>query len=266
MSASNTDITASITDSRGQVATASVTIEIYDYEPPKINAFTAHRCNQNGTDNNAGAYFLAVYDIVVSPLGNQNTLTNALKVKYKKRSASSYTTAQKTPAAYTEADAFSPIAVDTNSTYNLVLELTDDFGTTSVELVLPTAATRMNWGPGENGGIAIGKVNEYDKMLEIAAGWTLTIGGKEIKPVLTPSAAFAIPASGSSVSYDMDGLTADHEVARWNFSTSAENSPPVSLTLVTYDGYFTVTNNGGTTSETIRPVFVFPAAVVLSAH
>ena len=88
--------------------------------------------------------------------------------------------------------------------------------------------------------------------------------------VLTPSAAFAIPASGSSVSYDLTGLTADHELVRWNFADSgtpiAENAPPVDLTWTTAAGYFTITNNGGTTTATMRPVFALPAAIAISAH
>lgn len=84
--------------------------------------------------------------------------------------------------------------------------------------------------------------------------------------IMTPSAAFAIPASGSSVSYDMDGLTVDHELLRWNFSSSAENSPPASLQWDTYAGYFTITNNGGTTAETIKPVFGIPVGKTITTH
>ena len=84
--------------------------------------------------------------------------------------------------------------------------------------------------------------------------------------ILTPTAAFAIPASGASVSYDMDGLTEDHELVRWNFSASAENQPPVDLQWDTYNGYFTVSNTGGTTAESIRPVFAVPAAKATINH
>ena len=86
--------------------------------------------------------------------------------------------------------------------------------------------------------------------------------------VLTATAvtAFTIPSSGSSISKNLNGLTADHELLRWNFSSSAENSPPVDLTWTTYSGYFTITNNGGTTSETIRPTFVKPTAKALTNH
>lgn len=84
--------------------------------------------------------------------------------------------------------------------------------------------------------------------------------------ILAAASAFAIPASGSSVSYNMTGLTSDHRLVLWNFSASAENSPPADLKWDTYSGYFTITNNGGTTAETITPVFVNPKAVALSSH
>ena len=84
--------------------------------------------------------------------------------------------------------------------------------------------------------------------------------------VLQPSAALSIPASGTSASYNLSGMTADHVLTAWNFSASAENCPPVKLQWATYSGYFTITNAGGTTSETIKPVFVIPAQRATSAH
>ena len=205
-SASNTGITATITDSRGQTATETATIQIYDYAAPMINAFTAHRCNGDGTDNNAGAYMAVVYDIEVTPLGNQNAKT--LTVKYKKIADQNYQTAAITLSSYTEAGTSQPIAVDTNSTYNVQLVLEDDFATgqsaAMAALVLPTASTRMNWGAGENGGIAIGKVNEYDKTLEVADDWevriggTLTIAGKTILDLIYPVGSIYMSVNSTS--------------------------------------------------------------------
>lgn len=169
LSADNTSITARIVDSRGQVATASITIEIYDYTAPQINSLAVHRCKADGTDDNTGAYFAVNYSITVTPLGNVNSKT--LTAKYKKQSAQSYSSQNIPLASYSETSVSAPIAADTNATYNVRIELADDFGTTVFELKLPTASTRMNWGAGVNGGIAIGKVSEYDKTLEIADGW-----------------------------------------------------------------------------------------------
>jgi hypothetical protein len=81
---------------------------------------------------------------------------------------------------------------------------------------------------------------------------------------LTPSAAFSIPAAGSSVSYSMAGMTASHILTHWNFLSSPENAPPVNLSWTTANGSFTITNNGGTTSETIRPVFELPIYVSIT--
>lgn len=91
-------------------------------------------------------------------------------------------------------------------------------------------------------------------------------GDVTVHEVIGVAAAFAIPASGASVSYDLDGITSDHELVRWNFSSSAENQPPVDLEWTTYDGYFTITNTSGTTSESIRPVFVLPTALAATTH
>ena len=82
--------------------------------------------------------------------------------------------------------------------------------------------------------------------------------------MLTPSAAFSIPSAGNSVRYNMTGITTDHVLTHWNFSSSPENAPPVDLTWTTDDGYFTITNNGGTTAETIKPVFELPTTVSIT--
>lgn len=84
--------------------------------------------------------------------------------------------------------------------------------------------------------------------------------------VLIPSESIAIPAQGSSVSKNMTGLTANHVLVAWNFSLSSENLPPVDLSWTTYNGYFTITNNSGTTSETIKPVFAVPVSVAVTNH
>ena len=85
--------------------------------------------------------------------------------------------------------------------------------------------------------------------------------------VIQSSTAFTIPSAGASKSYDMAGLTANHILVAWNFSSSAENSPPADLECTTYSGYFTVTNNGGAPgAETMQPVFAIPTAIAITTH
>lgn len=71
-----------------------------------------------------------------------------------------------------------------------------------------------------------------------------------------------IPSSGQSSTWTIPGLTANHRLVVWGFSSSGENAPPCNLSWETgynnVENQFRVTNDGGTTSETIRPIFVLP--------
>ena len=91
-------------------------------------------------------------------------------------------------------------------------------------------------------------------------------GGGGAPEVIAAETAFAIPAAGSSTVKDMTGITSAHVLLLWNFSVSPENVPPADLQWSTASGSFTITNNSGTTSETIQPVFALPTAVAVSNH
>lgn len=124
-----------------------------------------------------------------------------------------------------------------------------------------------DWAEESGGG---GGTTDYDDLTDKPSINGITLAGNKVtadlKINLSPNSAFAIPAENSTGVYDMPGLTAAHEVALWNFSVSAENCPPADLECNTYNGYFTITNNGGTTSETIKPVFVVPTDVLYISH
>jgi hypothetical protein len=89
-------------------------------------------------------------------------------------------------------------------------------------------------------------------------GDILISGNIKDNRILQATSALPIPSAGSTATGYIIGLTSDHQLVRWNFSSSAENVPPADLDWETYDGYFTITNNGGTTSESITPVFFLP--------
>lgn len=79
-----------------------------------------------------------------------------------------------------------------------------------------------------------------------------------LKQVIAVASTIAIPASGNSQETTVNGLTANHQLIRWNFSASEENYPPCDLTWTTATNSFTITNTSGETSETIKPVFAVP--------
>lgn len=128
----------------------------------------------------------------------------------------------------------------------------DSTGGTKVVATAFTGATSSTAG-------AIGLVpapasGDHEKFLRGDGTWATASGGGG-SALLTPSAAFSIPGEGTSVTYSMTGMTANHELIRWNFSNSAENAPPVSLEWTTGEGYFTILNTSGDTNETMKPVF-----------
>ena len=238
-------------DSRGQVATATATIQIYDYTSPQINSLAVHRCKADGTDDNTGAYFAVDYSITVTALGNHNSKT--LTAKYKKQSAQSYASQDIPLASYSETSVSAPIAADTNATYNVRIELSDDFGTTVFELKLPTASTRMNWGAGVNGGIAIGKVSEYDKTLEIADGWH--VKGQGFFDAVYPVGSIYMSVNSADPSTLFGGTWEQLEdtfllAAGTNHaagSTGGEETHTLTVDeMPTHDGHLTSTASGGT--------------------
>lgn len=174
VSTGNTAVSGRIVDSRGVSSnTAQQTITILPYSPPQITSFTIHRCNQDGTLNDQGAYCRVDYSVEVSPLNNHNSKT--LVARYKKRSAETYTDQAVTLSTYAQTG-YAVVPADTNDTYDIQLALTDDFGSVAIDLQLSTAFATMNFKSGGDG-IAIGKVAEFSKMLELAAGWKLAIDG-----------------------------------------------------------------------------------------
>ena len=140
-------------------------------------------------------------------------------------------------------------------------------GGTSGTVLTKNSATDydVTWGSLPEGIPSGGSAGAFLKK-NSATDYDVTWGTVNIDNVIKVTTAIAIPASGSSASYNVTGLTANHELIRWNFSSSAENWPPVNLTVTTYAGYFTIQNTSGTTSETIKPMFAIPVNVTATSR
>ena len=76
--------------------------------------------------------------------------------------------------------------------------------------------------------------------------------------IMTVESPVPLPAEGYAALKSMPGLTPDPQLVLRNFSSSPENSPPINLRWTTYTDGFLINNLGGTTDETIKPVFVLP--------
>lgn len=269
LTSTSVSVVCTVTDTRGRTASETFTLTVMDYAKPVLTGIAIFRCDAQGEEAEDGTHYSAKATLTYSSLDGQNipTFTSAAAA-----SGGGYG-AEETLTSGTVHISTAQISAD--ATYMVRITATDSLGNTAVYYQsLPTRKWAMKFRPTGNG-VAFGKAAEYNNTFEITEDWEFRVHGKEINTLVqdkvadtvkSPSAAFAIPASGASVSYDLDGITSDHELVRWNFSTSAENQPPVDLQWDTYDGYFTITNEGGTTSESIQPVFVLPTAKAIIAR
>lgn len=163
-------ITAKVTDKRGRSGSASQNITVLDYNAPQIKLLSVSRCNSNGVANDQGEYAKVILSSSVAALNNKNTATYVLQ--YKKHSAASYTSVTLTGLAnkYTVSnysDSQCIFKAESGSTYDVILKVTDKFGSTIKETTLSTAVTIMHWGAKGNS-IAFGKISEFENFMEIA--------------------------------------------------------------------------------------------------
>ena len=158
-------IMATATDSRGYVGTTSITINVLDYTKPKINIFTVERSDASGTVSESGGSLKVNYDVaysnIIGPNGSNTISTN---IKYKKKDETDYTSVQVTNLSGTKVLAD---AVDINYTYDVLLEVSDSFNTTTVSTIISTAFTLLDFNSSGKG-MAIGKVSEEPNKVEIA--------------------------------------------------------------------------------------------------
>lgn len=160
-------LTVTVTDSRGRTASASKTVDVIEYAQPKITAMTIKRSNSSGGSNSGGAYLTVTFSTSLSSIDGKNSAL--YQVKYKKKTASSYSTA--TVSAYTNIFAVSSgtytFSADTASSYDVILVASDDFG--SVEKSGTGASITKIFSLLAKGlGMGIGKVAELENTLEIA--------------------------------------------------------------------------------------------------
>lgn len=177
VNAAQNTVTGRIVDSRGQAATDTETVTVLPYTVPLINAISVHRCQQDGTLDDGGAYCRVDYDVDITALNNHNSKT--LKVGIKKVTDANYTETTVTLSAYS-ATGYVVVAANTEFSHDVRISLIDDFSTTVYDTQISSAYVRpLNFRTGGLG-IGIGKVSEYDKTVDLAADWTLLKNGQPV--------------------------------------------------------------------------------------
>ena len=154
------NVTVTVTDSRGRTASTTKSITVIAYAAPKIISFQGFRCLQDGTENYEGTYLNAAVNFSISPVSNKNTASYT--VEYKLTSATTWT-ALTSGTVYALNDSIISASglFSLDSSYDIRLSVKDYFTTVRSTLEIPTAFTLLDFNASGRG-VAFGKVSEFD--------------------------------------------------------------------------------------------------------
>lgn len=179
-------ISARVKDNRDRWSdNKEVTKTVLDYAPPAIQKLTVKRCDADGEENDQGENVQVTFSASVTNLSGKNTPKYILK--YKKSSQSEYTPIDLSSTyagVYTITDGQKIFAADSGSSYDITLEVSDNF-TADKPITRSTSAstgfTIMHW-RADGTGMGIGKVGEERNTLDI--GMQTRLDGGLLYPIL----------------------------------------------------------------------------------
>ena len=160
-------VTVTVTDSRGRIASKTVSITVLAYSPPQITHFECSRCGDaNGSANANGQYLKVTFGYSVSPLNNKNKASYLLKYSvYDDGKWGGLTSG--TQYTYSGTYISATAILNTASTYQIGLVVTDSFGTASFYKEIGTAVRLLSYIV-KRFAIAIGKIPEIDNIFDVA--------------------------------------------------------------------------------------------------
>ena len=155
------NVTVTVTDSRGRTATTTKSITVIAYTAPKITSFQGFRCLADGTENYEGTYINAAVKFSISAVGDKNT--KSYSIEYKKTSATAWTALANGSVYSLNQSIISASGVfSIDSSYDIRLSVTDYFGTVRSTFEIPTAFTLLDFNASGKG-LAFGKVSRSEE-------------------------------------------------------------------------------------------------------
>lgn len=181
-------ISVTATDSRGKSTTASSqSISVIAYNNPVITALSAQRTDSSGNATSNGSYIKVTFSATATNLNSKNTTT--FQVKYKKKSANSYTTT--TLPSYQNKYSVSGgsyiFQAETSSGYDIQLIVVDKFKTVIAQTSGSSVLKVFSFFK-KGLGIAFGKVAEKEGVADfdwtIHANKGLLVNGTDINAMI----------------------------------------------------------------------------------
>jgi len=199
--------TATVTDSRGRSVNKTVPITVRPYEQPQLKDYSAQRSDVTGSAQDDGQYINIKMDACsYSTVNSKNTATAT--ARWRAVGTTSWSSATTLSGwASPGGTTLGAGAISNNLSYEVQLTFADYFITQSAIVVVPTAYTTMDFKAGGRG-VAIGKVSEYDDLLDVGmdarfrgvATFDNPISGLiNVSERTYPTTAITATAGGSSV-------------------------------------------------------------------
>lgn len=240
-------VTVTATDSRGRTVSKTVSITVLAYSPPQITHFECIRCGDaNGSANTNGQYLKVTFGYSVSPLNNKNQANCLLKY-------SVYDDGKwgglisRTEYTYSGTYISATAILNTASTYQVGLVVTDSFGTASFYKEIGTAVRLLSYIV-KRFALAIGKIPEIDNMLDVALE---TIFRKKV----TMNSDLAVTGQSSfkgTVSHDGATVCNDTLYANGNINANRDIGVGGNMWFNQNNGILFVTRNDGVQLEAIN--------------
>lgn len=142
-------ITFEVTDSRGRKATATNTINVIAYSPPRINNLTAERANSSGTIDDEGTHALIKYNVAISPVGNKNTKSFILRYRQNGTDSWQSITLANTNYSYNTSRVIGPLNVD--YAFDVQLVVKDYFDEILLTEIVQSTFTLINFASNKRG-------------------------------------------------------------------------------------------------------------------
>lgn len=168
-SSGSVSLVVSTTDSRGNTASVTKSVDVTAYSNPTVSGLSVVRANSSyEVDESNGTYALFGYSYSVSPLNNKNTFT--FKIQYKEKDSSNWTDVTNITSGYsmTNGSFKGGNILASASSYDVRFGIKDYFSTDYVYLNLnvSTTYTLVNFGAGGKS-LAIGGQSSDDGTFEV---------------------------------------------------------------------------------------------------
>ena len=214
-------VVVTVTDSRGRTASTTRSITVQDYHTPIISTFEVKRVDASGNDADEGERVKISFATMLATLNGKNT--GSLSIHYKASTDVNWITAlSESGIAYAAYDSITVSGISANSTYDIRIDLSDSFASSSRSEQVQTAAVVMDF-LSDGTGMGIGKVAEQSETLDVA--WSLRCRrNAQFDGGLSSKGNAIFPMIGLTVhrnSSNQNLTEADtYEIIKWTTTTS----------------------------------------------